>query len=651
MDKEKLLQQTIKNTRSVLLPNRDGLLLDAFEKEYRGFFGFPFPYQRLGFANTMDLVESLHHLNAVGVERLPSGHILLKGIPDKNTEHVSRMVKNQRRNEEGYNRRTAQIIRQQGHSFRRHIEKTQVTDAAREVPNHTKAVVEDLMLEHEDGLAVADFCRAFHEKEGYKLEFTSWGFLNLQDFLYYGLGDMLDLKPVEGHHGIEWLIFPKRHLAETPLKLPADSQTSNDQTKEKMRVSDLVSDQMKTEFESILKVKEGGLTADKFAEEYEKLFGRELAPRQFGCQTVLEMCLWLPDIFQINLDGGEWTFKGKQKEFLKEEKEIVSAAQIVISSDPLEECNLDVTEHIKANVKRVLMKHPHGLAYHKFRRAYLDTIGNNLEAKSLESFFKCPGISHLLHLKKESEKVVIMPSLEITKNISNKRKDVMGSQSELIQQELPSDRRVGDFIEVIVNEVVSPHKFWIRINGNTSRAMDCLMDQMDTFYYSCKSVEYKIPAFHVTAGLLCATLFTDGTWHRAQVKEVVDETRVEVFFLDYGTNAKVRMDTLMYLHKNFGELPAQAIQARLAGVKPVGGKARFSKEAKNRFLQLMKSSPEGGRRVAAIGGLKPLLVLWLMDKGGLPVSHILVEEGLVEVDVKLVETTKRDHISHLLNEP
>ena len=62
-----------------------------------------------------------------------------------------------------------------------------------------------------------------------------------------------------------------------------------------------------------------------------------------------------------------------------------------------------------------------GLAYHKFRRAYLETIGNNLEVKSLESFFKCPGIDHLIQLKKESEKVVIMPTLEITKHNCNKR--------------------------------------------------------------------------------------------------------------------------------------------------------------------------------------------------------------------------------------
>ena len=67
------------------------------------------------------------------------------------------------------------------------------------------------------------------------------------------------------------------------------------------------------------------------------------------------------------------------------------------------------------------------------------------------------------------------------------------SRSELIQQELPSDRRVGDFIEVIVNEVGSPHRFWIRLNGNTNQAMDHLMDQMDTFYY--RSVLFSVKCF------------------------------------------------------------------------------------------------------------------------------------------------------------
>ena len=93
------------------------------------------------------------------------------------------------------------------------------------------------MVEHDDGLAVADFCRAFHEKEGYRLEFTSWGFLNLKDFLYYGLGDMLDLTPVDGHYGIEWLIFPKQQSTENlQHKTPAENQITNDQSKEKVRL-------------------------------------------------------------------------------------------------------------------------------------------------------------------------------------------------------------------------------------------------------------------------------------------------------------------------------------------------------------------------------------------------------------------------------
>ena len=68
-----------------------------------------------------------------------------------------------------------------------------------------------------------------------------------------------------------------------------------------MWVSDLVPGKMKAEFESILKIHEDGLTAEKFTEEYEKLYDNELAPQQFGCQSVVEMCLWLPDIFEVTI--------------------------------------------------------------------------------------------------------------------------------------------------------------------------------------------------------------------------------------------------------------------------------------------------------------------------------------------------------------
>ena len=79
-------------------------------------------------------------------------------------------------------------------------------------------------------------------------------------------------------------------------------KASQKEFKKELCVSELVSDQMKTKFSAVLRDQADGLTADKFAEEYQKLYGSKLVPQQFGCQTVLEMCLWLPDIFEVTIN-------------------------------------------------------------------------------------------------------------------------------------------------------------------------------------------------------------------------------------------------------------------------------------------------------------------------------------------------------------
>ena len=71
-EQEELLTKTKKNARSVLLPNKEGLLSDEFEKEFRGHFGFPVPYKRLGFISTMELIE-YKMTDVIDVERMPTG--------------------------------------------------------------------------------------------------------------------------------------------------------------------------------------------------------------------------------------------------------------------------------------------------------------------------------------------------------------------------------------------------------------------------------------------------------------------------------------------------------------------------------------------------------------------------------------------------
>merc|ERR1719187_635243 len=349
-----------------------------------------------------------------------------------------------------------------------------------------------------------------------------------------------------------------------------------------------------------------------------------------------------------------------------------------------------VPEHIEKNVKRMLILHSQGLSYQTFRRAYLEATGNNLDVNELgfsklEMFLVSLAVNHVLEMSYEGTNIVVKPSkalldetmshsvrgdwktmssdsllVNCTSDSKNRSEEVMGPSDKLQEQELPADLRVGekdkDLLEVIVAEVFTPYRFYVQLKGEkTSKQLEILMDDMELFYYREPGEKYRIPDARIVVGLVCASLYTDGNWHRAKITALKDLSTVEVLYVDYGTNTRVKKDTLRYLHKKFGQLPAQAIKARLAGIKPVDGLRRWDREVSYRLLELVKPCQTG--LVARVRGRGDRLWLWLTDTftndlpAGIVINQVLVDEGLAEPDVILgdvspVKTTKPafDHL-------
>ena len=61
--------------RSVLIPNKDGLVLTAVEDEFYGMTGERIPYRQLGFNTLLQLLESMPEL--VNIYRL-NGHVMVR---------------------------------------------------------------------------------------------------------------------------------------------------------------------------------------------------------------------------------------------------------------------------------------------------------------------------------------------------------------------------------------------------------------------------------------------------------------------------------------------------------------------------------------------------------------------------------------------
>ena len=66
--RDELMLKFSKLLRSVLIPNKDGLLISAVEDEYHGMTGERVPYRQLGYENIYQLLQSCPQL--ARIERL-----------------------------------------------------------------------------------------------------------------------------------------------------------------------------------------------------------------------------------------------------------------------------------------------------------------------------------------------------------------------------------------------------------------------------------------------------------------------------------------------------------------------------------------------------------------------------------------------------
>ena len=74
--RDELMLKFSKLLRSVLIPNKDGLLISAVEDEYHGMTGERVPYRQLGHQNIYQLLQNCPQL--VRIERLPDGNQIVR---------------------------------------------------------------------------------------------------------------------------------------------------------------------------------------------------------------------------------------------------------------------------------------------------------------------------------------------------------------------------------------------------------------------------------------------------------------------------------------------------------------------------------------------------------------------------------------------
>ncbi|XP_077518823.1 uncharacterized protein LOC144128905 [Amblyomma americanum] len=145
---------------------------------------------------------------------------------------------------------------------------------------------------------------------------------------------------------------------------------------------------------------------------------------------------------------------------------------------------------------------------------------------------------------------------------------------------------------VALGEVFNPSEFYILVaeNGMLSK-LEGLMMKIDKFYSTKPADFYTVDRKSIKPGFVCAALYPINgkpVWHRAVVKGVRAGT-IYVSYIDYGTLTAVKLQDIRRLRPDFLELPAQAIKASLAGVKPSDADS-WPPEASDRLLQLARKA-------------------------------------------------------------
>ena len=100
MSKGSLETNVKKKLRSILLPNKNGIILSSLGSEYYGMIGEYIPFRELGHPSLLRLLEQWSE-DTVTLERLPGGQVLVRARADSSTKHIEELVLKQKYNPEG----------------------------------------------------------------------------------------------------------------------------------------------------------------------------------------------------------------------------------------------------------------------------------------------------------------------------------------------------------------------------------------------------------------------------------------------------------------------------------------------------------------------------------------------------------------------
>lgn len=142
------------------------------------------------------------------------------------------------------------------------------------------------------------------------------------------------------------------------------------------------------------------------------------------------------------------------------------------------------------------------------------------------------------------------------------------------------------FEDVQISYYENPSKFHCLLLKN-STALQKLMNELQITYQEASEDDYPLK-FSFQNNPCCAKYSEDRNWYRAMItSESTSSTgEITIKFVDYGNSENVQLSSLFGLDDRFLELPMQAIECSLYGVRPVNGMHEWPKDATDMFETL-----------------------------------------------------------------
>ena len=170
----------------------------------------------------------------------------------------------------------------------------------------------------------------------------------------------------------------------------------------------------------------------------------------------------------------------------------------------------------------------------------------------------------------------IMVSEEIIKHLktgSFQGKSVAGSYPQAMSLASPPYPSVGDYYDLVLSHIVSPQEFYVQSHANLP-IYSSFAAQLSNFYEKNGSL---IPCEVIPGSVVAVKL--SNSWLRAKVIRSLSTSLVSLLLADIGRIVICSKTSVKSLVKQFDQLPAQVIKAKMSDVCSRSPENRWDEES------------------------------------------------------------------------